>query len=83
MSTRYRAIVNLLFRTKDALFVSAASLASYGARRGCREKAWRGDTSVVGRTARDLYSIKNWCRYADLKILMLTFGKGFVAKAAY
>lgn len=44
---------------------------------------WRGDTSLEKRIECDIYYIKNWSFWFDLKILMLTFLKGFVNKNAY
>jgi exopolysaccharide biosynthesis polyprenyl glycosylphosphotransferase len=44
---------------------------------------WRGDTSLHERIACDLYYIKNWSLLLDLKILFLTFWKGFINKNAY
>jgi Undecaprenyl-phosphate glucose phosphotransferase len=44
---------------------------------------WRGDTSLVERTACDLYYIRNWSLTLDFKILAMTFLKGFVNKNAY
>jgi Undecaprenyl-phosphate glucose phosphotransferase len=44
---------------------------------------WRGDTSLVERTACDLYYIRNWSLDLDLKILLLTLWKGFVNRNAY
>jgi Undecaprenyl-phosphate glucose phosphotransferase len=44
---------------------------------------WRGDTSLVERTACDLYYIRNWSLDLDLKILVLTLWKGFVNRNAY
>jgi exopolysaccharide biosynthesis polyprenyl glycosylphosphotransferase len=37
---------------------------------------WRGDTSIHERISCDLYYIKNWSLWLDLKILFLTFWKG-------
>jgi len=44
---------------------------------------WRGDTSLEKRIECDLYYIRNWSMYLDLKILLLTVYKGFVNKNAY
>jgi Undecaprenyl-phosphate glucose phosphotransferase len=44
---------------------------------------WRGDTSLVERTACDLYYIRNWSLQLDLKILTMTLWKGFVNRNAY
>lgn len=44
---------------------------------------WRGDTSLEKRIECDLYYIKNWSLFLDLKILLLTPLKGFVNKNAY
>ena len=43
----------------------------------------RGDTSIRKRIEHDLYYIENWTLGFDLKILFLTFFKGFVNKNAY
>ncbi|MBD5451319.1 MAG: undecaprenyl-phosphate glucose phosphotransferase [Lachnospiraceae bacterium] len=44
---------------------------------------YRGDTSIRKRVEYDLYYIENWSIAFDLKILFLTFFKGFVNKNAY
>ena len=44
---------------------------------------FRGDTSIRGRIEHDLYYIENWSLGLDIKILFLTFFKGFVNKNAY
>lgn len=44
---------------------------------------WRGDTSIEKRIEFDLYYIRNWSIWFDIKILLLTFVKGFVNKNAY
>ena len=43
----------------------------------------RGDTSIQKRIEYDLYYIENWTMGLDIKILFLTFFKGFVNKNAY
>lgn len=44
---------------------------------------YRGDTSIRKRIDCDLYYIENWSIGFDIKILFLTFFKGFVNKNAY
>jgi Undecaprenyl-phosphate glucose phosphotransferase len=44
---------------------------------------WRGDTSIAKRIDCDIYYIKNWSFWLDIKIVFLTFLKGFVNKNAY
>ena len=44
---------------------------------------YRGDTSIRKRIEHDLYYIENWTLGFDLKIIFLTFFKGFVNKNAY
>lgn len=44
---------------------------------------YRGDTSIKKRIEYDLYYIENWTLGLDVKILFLTFFKGFVNKNAY
>ncbi|KUO58026.1 MAG: undecaprenyl-phosphate glucose phosphotransferase [Gracilibacter sp. BRH_c7a] len=44
---------------------------------------WRGDTSIRKRIDCDLYYIENWTFMLDIKIIFLTFFKGFVNKNAY
>ncbi len=44
---------------------------------------WRGDTSLEKRIECDLFYIRNWSVWFDLKILFLTLFKGFVNKNAY
>jgi Undecaprenyl-phosphate glucose phosphotransferase len=44
---------------------------------------WRGDTSLSARIECDLFYIKNWSYFMDLRILLMTLWKGFVHKNAY
>lgn len=44
---------------------------------------WRGDTSLHKRIECDIYYIRHWSIWFDIKILVLTFWKGFVNKNAY
>ena len=44
---------------------------------------WRGDTSLEKRIECDLYYIRNWSPWLDVKILFLTVFKGFINKNAY
>lgn len=44
---------------------------------------WRGDTSIEKRIEYDLYYIDNWSIWIDLKIIGITFIKGFINKNAY
>jgi Undecaprenyl-phosphate glucose phosphotransferase len=44
---------------------------------------WRGDTSLHKRIECDIYYIRNWSLWLDIKIIFLTFWKGFVNKNAY
>ena len=44
---------------------------------------WRGDTSIKKRVECDIYYIENWSFIFDVKIIILTFIKGFVNKNAY
>jgi len=44
---------------------------------------WRGDTSIKKRIEFDNFYIKNWSLWMDIKILFLTFWKGFINKNAY
>lgn len=44
---------------------------------------WRGDTSIAKRIEFDIYYIENWDIFFDIKILLLTFFKGFINKNAY
>lgn len=44
---------------------------------------FRGDTSIRKRIDCDLYYIENWTVGLDIKILFLTFFKGFINKNAY
>ena len=43
----------------------------------------RGDTSIERRIEYDLYYIENWTLGFDIKIILLTFFKGFINKNAY
>lgn len=44
---------------------------------------WRGNTSLNERVKHDLYYIENWSVGFDLKIILLTFTRGFINKNAY
>ena len=44
---------------------------------------YRGDTSIRKRIECDLYYIENWTLGLDIKIILLTFLKGFINKNAY
>ena len=44
---------------------------------------WRGNTSIEKRIEYDLYYIENWSVRLDLKIIWLTFLRGFFHKHAY
>ncbi len=44
---------------------------------------WRGNTSLEKRIEFDIYYIKNWSLVLDIKIIVLTFWKGFVNPNAY
>ena len=44
---------------------------------------WRGDTSIKKRIEFDIFYIKNWSLWLDVKIIFLTFWKGFFNKNAY
>ena len=44
---------------------------------------YRGDTSIRKRIDHDLYYIENWTLGLDIKILFMTFFKGFLNKNAY
>lgn len=44
---------------------------------------WRGNTSLEKRIECDIEYIKNWSLWFDIKILFLTFSKGFINKNAY
>lgn len=43
---------------------------------------WRGDTSIEKRIECDLFYIENWSLFFDLRILWLSFWKGFIHKNA-
>jgi lipopolysaccharide/colanic/teichoic acid biosynthesis glycosyltransferase len=44
---------------------------------------WRGDTSIAKRVEHDLYYLRNWSLWLDVKIICLTLWKGFFSKDAY
>lgn len=44
---------------------------------------WRGNTSLDKRIEFDLYYIENWSLSFDIKIILLTFLRGFVNRNAY
>ncbi|MBQ7840626.1 MAG: undecaprenyl-phosphate glucose phosphotransferase [Lachnospiraceae bacterium] len=44
---------------------------------------YRGDTSIRKRIEYDIYYIENWSMSLDIKILFLTFFKGFINENAY
>lgn len=44
---------------------------------------WRGNTSLERRIEFDIFYIKHWSLWLDIKIIFLTFWKGFMNKNAY
>ena len=42
---------------------------------------WRGDTPIPERVAHDLFYIRNWALWFDIKILFLTLARTFVPGA--
>ncbi len=44
---------------------------------------YRGNTSIIKRIEYDIYYIENWSMTFDIKILFLTFFKGFINENAY
>lgn len=44
---------------------------------------YRGNTSIIKRIEYDIYYIENWSMSFDIKILFLTFFKGFINENAY
>jgi len=44
---------------------------------------WRGNTSLQKRIEYDLYYIKNWSLWFDLRILIMTLWKGLISRHAY
>jgi len=44
---------------------------------------WRGNTSLQKRIDCDLYYIKNWSLFFDLKIIFMTLWRGFMNRHAY
>lgn len=44
---------------------------------------WRGDTSISERIRHDIYYIENWSLMLDIRIMFMTFFKGFINKNAY
>ena len=44
---------------------------------------YRGNTSWEKRLAHDMYYIEHWSLWLDVKIMLLTFWKGFIHKEAY
>ena len=44
---------------------------------------YRGDTSIRKRIEYDIYYIENWSMSLDVKIMFLTFFKGFINENAY
>jgi Undecaprenyl-phosphate glucose phosphotransferase len=44
---------------------------------------WRGDTSIAKRVEHDLYYLRNWSLWLDVKIICLTLWRGFFSKNAY
>ena len=43
---------------------------------------WRGDTDLEKRVEFDLEYIEHWSLWLDIKIIFLTFWKGFINKNA-
>ena len=46
-------------------------------------QGWRGNTSIDRRIECDLFYIQNWSIWLDIKIILMTFLKGFVSPNAY
>ena len=44
---------------------------------------WRGDTSLEERIACDLYYVRHWSLWFDVKILFMTVWRGMFNKNAY
>jgi exopolysaccharide biosynthesis polyprenyl glycosylphosphotransferase len=44
---------------------------------------WRGDTSITKRVEHDLYYLRNWSLWFDMKIIWLTLWRSFFSKNAY
>ncbi|MBA5876598.1 MAG: undecaprenyl-phosphate glucose phosphotransferase, partial [Nitrospira sp. CR1.2] len=44
---------------------------------------WRGNTSLEKRIEHDLYYIEHWSIWFDIKIMLLTFWRGFIHRHAY
>jgi lipopolysaccharide/colanic/teichoic acid biosynthesis glycosyltransferase len=44
---------------------------------------WRGNTSLEKRIECDIFYIKNWSLWLDIKILFMTFYRGFINRNAY
>ena len=44
---------------------------------------FRGDTSIKARIEHDIYYIENWTIWLDIRIILLTFFKGFINRNAY
>ncbi len=44
---------------------------------------WRGNTSLEKRIECDLYYVKNWSLWFDIKIILMTFWRGFANRNAY
>ena len=48
---------------------------------------WRGETDTLykmkKRVSFDLYYIKNWSVFFDIKIILMTIVRGFTSKKAY
>lgn len=44
---------------------------------------WRGNTSLKKRIECDIFYINNWSLLLDIKIILITFYKGFINKNAY
>jgi putative colanic acid biosynthesis UDP-glucose lipid carrier transferase len=48
---------------------------------------WRGETDTIRKMEKriefDLYYIRNWSIWLDMKIILLTFFRGFVGSSAY
>jgi len=44
---------------------------------------WRGDSSLLKRIQYDIYYIENWSIWFDIRIIFMTFYRGFVSRAAH
>ena len=77
---------NELYRTKIPKYM-LRHIVKPGITGWAQINGWRGETDTINKMEKriefDLYYIDNWSIWMDIKIILLTFIKGFIDKNAY